>query len=61
MSQRTSKHELEQLRSAGLRVSLITEPIEAVIYHDLRTCPGDSGTTTDVLVPVPPALSRSVH
>jgi hypothetical protein len=47
------QREIEELRAGGLRVTLISEPVPAVVYHDLRATPGGSGT--DVLVPVPSA------
>jgi hypothetical protein len=47
------EREVEQLRSSGAPVTLVTEPTPVVVYHDLRTRSDFPVTKTDVLVPVP--------
>ena len=45
--------ELDSLRANGVKVTLLTEPAPAVIYHEVPTRPGCSPPTSDVLVKVP--------
>jgi hypothetical protein len=47
------ERELTAVREGGQRISLVSDSVLAVIYHDLRTRPGLPVTVTDVLVPVP--------
>jgi len=49
------ERELDLLRRGGLNVTLVTGPVPAVVYHDLRGTLGGAPATTDVLVPVPGA------
>jgi hypothetical protein len=44
--------ELEKLRESGQAVTKNANP-DAVIYHDLRTRPGNSVAKTDVMVSIP--------
>ncbi len=45
--------ELEELRASGQVVTAVTSPVTAVVYHDLRTKPGNAVVKTDVLVLIP--------
>lgn len=47
------ERELSELRASGQVVTAVTNPVEAVVYHDLRTRPGSAVPKTDVLVPIP--------
>ena len=49
------ERELDLLHQGGLKVTLVTGPVPAVVYHDLRGTLGGAPATTDVLVPVPQA------
>ncbi len=49
------ERELELLREGGLQVSLVTAPVRAVVYHDLRGSLDGNPITTDVLITVPAA------
>lgn len=49
------ERELDLLRQGGLKVTLVAEPVQSVVYHDLRGTLGGAPATTDVLVPVPQA------
>lgn len=58
------ERELEKLREGGARVTLITSPVPAVVYHDVPTKPGDTPNITDVLVLIPsgyPAMIDGAH
>lgn len=48
-----AERELQKLREGGARVTLISSPQPAVIYHDVPTKPGDTPNKTDVLVLIP--------
>lgn len=52
--------ELELLRAGGAKVTLLTAPVPAVIYHDLPTRPGHEVPATDVLVPLPEGYPGSM-
>ena len=52
--------ELELLRAGGAKVTLLTTPVPAVIYHDLPTRPGHEVPATDVLVPLPEGYPGSM-
>jgi hypothetical protein len=47
------ERELDKLREGGARVSMVTSPVAAVIFHDVPTRPGDTPSKTDVLVSIP--------
>jgi hypothetical protein len=49
------EREVELLRASGLRVTLLSSPAPAVVYHDLRASPSGPVPSADVLVPVPQA------
>lgn len=52
--------ELAALRAGGARVTLVTEPQAAVIYHDVPIEKSNVTTTTDVLVPIPPGYPAGI-
>jgi hypothetical protein len=47
------ERELALLRKGGARITIIAEPVPAVIYHDLAVHSGQPVATTDVLVTIP--------
>jgi len=47
------ERELGALRAGGQVVTAVTNPVAAVVYHDLRTRPGNAVPKTDVLVTIP--------
>ena len=49
------EREFNLLRQGGLKVTLVTKPLPAIVYHDLRGTSAAAPATTDVLVPIPPA------
>lgn len=49
------ERELELLREGGLKITVVSEPVPAVVYHDLRGSLDGTPATTDVLVSIPGA------
>lgn len=53
------ERELSILRAGGQRVTLIDQPVPAVIYHDVSVAKGEVVSATDVLVVVPNGYAAS--
>jgi hypothetical protein len=47
------ERELGKLREGGTKITLVTSPIPAVVFHEVPTRSGDTPSTTDVLVSIP--------
>ena len=47
------EREVSELTDSGQKITIVTTPLHAVIYHDLRTKLGAPVPTTDVLVLIP--------
>ena len=47
--------EIGKIHATAQKVTFVSFPVGAVVYHDLRTRPGSPVALTDVLVPVPAA------
>jgi hypothetical protein len=47
------EREIAQLRENGVNVTLLTEPVPAVVYSGVPTKPGHPAGSSDVLVKVP--------
>ena len=47
------ERELDLLRASGAKLTLVSTPVQAVVYHDLPVKPGALVSCTDVLVLVP--------
>jgi hypothetical protein len=45
--------EIGKLQATAQKVTFVPSPVDAVVYHDVRTRPGSLVAVTDVLVPVP--------
>ena len=50
---RRVERELSEFATGGQRVTLLDEPVNCVVYHDLPTKPDAGLGITDVLVPIP--------
>jgi hypothetical protein len=54
------EREIELVRGGGLQVTLLKAPVDAIIYHELRTRPGTEPALSDVLVPIPSGYPGSM-